>query len=111
VKNYTKIKLTLKDNTELYIDEDELIVFKMSGEYDYIKYLNDRNERHRLDGPAVEYADGDSRWWINGRRHRLDGPAIEAADGSKYWFVDGTNYSQEEFAGAVETFRRRLEGA
>ena len=26
---------------------------------------------------------------MNGERHRLDGPAIEWADGSKAWYVDG----------------------
>jgi len=44
---------------------------------------------HRLDGPAVEYANGSKVWWVNGKRHRLDGPAVEYANGEKVWFVDG----------------------
>ena len=44
---------------------------------------------HRIDGPAVERADGDRYWYIDGKYHREDGPAIEYADGSKHWLVDG----------------------
>ena len=44
---------------------------------------------HREDGPAVEYADGDKIWYQNNKRHRLDGPAIERADGDKAWYISG----------------------
>ena len=47
------------------------------------------NELHREDGPAVEYADGDKYWYINGKRHREDGSAIEYPDGTKYWYITG----------------------
>ena len=33
-------------------------------------------KRHRTDGPAVEWQDGDCDYYVNGKRHRLDGPAI-----------------------------------
>ncbi len=36
-------------------------------------YLN--GERHRTDGPAIEYANGDKYWYLNGERHRTDGPS------------------------------------
>ena len=46
--------------------------------------------RHRHDGPAIEYANGDKEWYVDNKRHRHDGPAIEWADGSKsWWYVDG----------------------
>jgi len=48
-----------------------------------------KGERHRLDGPACEWANGDKDWYVNGERHRLDGPAREYADGAKYWYVNG----------------------
>lgn len=41
---------------------------------------------HRLDGPAVEYADGLKEWWQNGQRHRTDGPALEYPDGHCEWY-------------------------
>ena len=58
-------------------------------------WVNDK--LHRLDGPAVEYADGDKYWFVDGEQHRLDGPAVEDTDGSKMWFVNGKEYSEEEF--------------
>ena len=53
-------------------------------------YYKDREMtiRHRLDGPACEYADGDKCWYVDGKRHRLDGPAFEWSDGDKCWYVD-----------------------
>ena len=53
------------------------------------RYYNEQGQRHRDDGPAVEWADGDKFWLINGKRHREDGPAIEYADGSKEWWLNG----------------------
>ena len=33
-------------------------------------FQNDK--RHRLDGPALEFADGYKAWYQNGKLHRLD---------------------------------------
>lgn len=52
---------------------------------------------HRLDGPAIEWADGTKKWYVEGKRHRLDGPAIEYADGGKSWYVEGKCMSKKEF--------------
>jgi len=43
---------------------------------------------------------GTKEWYINDELHRVDGPAIEYANGDKYWYYHGTNIkvsSQEEF--------------
>jgi hypothetical protein len=78
------------------------------------RWYNDKEKLHRLDGPAIEYADGDKvwyvdgklhrldgpaiedagykSWWVDGKRHRLDGPAVEDADGSKSWYVNGERH-------------------
>jgi len=45
--------------------------------------------RHRLDGPAIEAADGTKEWYVNDLLHRLDGPAVERADGLKEWWICG----------------------
>ena len=58
-------------------------------------YQNDK--RHRLDGPAIEYADGHKSWYQNDKRHRLDGPAIECADDHKSWYIEGVLYTEEQF--------------
>lgn len=56
-----------------------------------ILYLKNR-KYHRVDGPAIEYANGRKEWWLNGNRHRLDGPAIDYGDNigdRKEWYVNG----------------------
>ena len=58
-------------------------------------FQNDK--RHRLDGPAIEYADGGKVWCQNGEYHREDGPAIEYANGSKEWYIRGEALTEEEF--------------
>jgi hypothetical protein len=50
-------------------------------------------QRHRTDGPATEYVDGRKEWWQNGQLHRTDGPAIEWADGDRAWYLHGTRYN------------------
>lgn len=46
---------------------------------------------HRDDGgPALVYYGSLAEWWVHGRRHRLEGPALVFADGTTCWFVAGT---------------------
>jgi hypothetical protein len=58
---------------------------------------------HRIDGPAVEYADGDKHWYQNGQRHRLDGPAIEYADGTKLWYIKGEKLTEAKFLARTQS--------
>ena len=60
-------------------------------------WYNLEGKYHRIDGPAIEYADGYKEWWINGKLHRTDGPAIEWVDGYKEWWINGENYSEQSF--------------
>jgi hypothetical protein len=62
-----------------------------------IHWYNDKDEYHRLDGPAIEYADGSKEWRVDGKLHRLDGPAIEYTDGHKAWYVNGEDMTEKEF--------------
>ena len=41
--------------------------------------------------------DGTKCWYLDGKRHREDGPAIEYADGDKSWFLNGVELTEEEF--------------
>ena len=56
-------------------------------------YLN--GNRHREDGPAIEWADGDKSWYINGNRHREDGPAYIGANGDKEWCLNGNKHRED----------------
>ena len=60
-------------------------------------YSNSQGLRHRVRGPAIEYANGDKAWYQNSLRHRIDGPSEEWADGSRYWYIHGKTYTEEEF--------------
>ena len=62
-------------------------------------YFSDKEMKifHRENGPAVEWVDGDKRWYLNGKCHREDGPAIECSDGYKSWYLNGVAYSEEDF--------------
>jgi len=39
---------------------------------------------------------GTRDWFLNGQRHREDGPAIEYADGSRAWYLNDQNMTEEE---------------
>jgi len=58
-------------------------------------WRNKDGEFHRLDGPAVEFADGDKQWWIKGNLHRSDGPAIELGS-YKAWWKDGRKFPDKD---------------
>jgi hypothetical protein len=75
-------------------------------EINMIKYnvqvLNERTEwqfngqRHRIDGPAVEWTNGTKWWFLNGERHRVDGAAVEHASGDKFWLLNGVRVTEQE---------------
>jgi hypothetical protein len=58
---------------------------------------NEQGQLHRLDGPAVEWWDGDKEWWLNGERHRGDGPSMIYSDTNTAWHFNGCEYTREEF--------------
>jgi hypothetical protein len=57
-------------------------------EYGTRRYFQ-HGKLHRVDGPAIEYANGDKYYYQHGERHRDDGPAVEFADGYKEWWLNG----------------------
>ena len=52
-------------------------------------WKDSNGECHRVDGPAVEHANGTKIWYIHGRFHRVDGPAVEFTNGYKAWYTHG----------------------
>jgi hypothetical protein len=52
---------------------------------------------HRLDGPAIEWVDGSQMWYRDGKMHRLDGPAYEGAAGTRWWYIEGEYLTEQEF--------------
>ena len=64
---------------------------------DGTKYWYQNDKLHRIDGPAIEQADGTKYWYQNYKLHRVDGPAVEGADGVKGWCLNGKRLTEEEF--------------
>jgi hypothetical protein len=51
-------------------------------------------------GELWEYPNGSKEWCLNRQLHRLDGPAVEYADGEKQWWIYDKRIpceTQEEF--------------
>jgi hypothetical protein len=53
-------------------------------------------EPHRLDGPAVEYKDGDNYWYKYGLKHRIGGPAVTLGN-MKMWYLYNTKLTEEHY--------------
>ena len=64
---------------------------------DGLKFWYINGKLHREDGPAIVTEDGGNLWYINGQLHREDGPAIEYVDGTKEWYINGKEYSFEDW--------------
>jgi hypothetical protein len=71
---------------------DNLIIDKYGN-----KLWGQHDKLHRDDGPAIEYADGDTEWYQHGKLHRDDGPAIEWSNGRKSWYQHGNKLSFGEW--------------
>lgn len=61
---------------------------------------------HRCDDkPAMEYDDGDKKWYTNNKCHREnDKAAIECMDGTKEWWVNGEIHREIDDKPAIELF-------
>ena len=56
-----------------------------------------KKKAHRINGPAIEYLNGENWWCKNGFRHRENNlPAIIRKDGNKEYWENGQEYILEE---------------
>ena len=77
---------------------------------EYGKYWkNSKGQRHREDGPAVEYSNGTRYWYKDGKRHREDGPAVVSSDGSYFYYLEDKEYSEEAYWEEIEKRRANKE--
>ena len=59
-------------------------------------------QRHRADGPAITRPDGYQAWWQNDQLHRVDGPAVIDEDGAKEYWLDGVQHTEESWRAATQ---------
>jgi len=84
-----------------------MITYKVTvDELGDVRWYNENDKLHRLDGPAVECADGHKIWWNNDKIHRLDGPAVEWPDGTKEWYIESIEYTEKQFLAKIEAMNR-----
>lgn len=87
-----KIKKKFDDRIEYYYNGERHRLNGPAIEYaNGNKYQHQNGKLHRNDGPAIEI-DGDKLWYKNGELHRNDGPAVERKNGDKEWWVNNIQY-------------------
>ena len=78
------------------LDNNHKLVVDSIGIKRWFLEIGGVDKLHREDGPAVEYYDGSTEYWINGKLHREDGPAIERViNGSKEWYKNGKKHRED----------------
>ena len=77
------------------------VIRASSGTYSW--WMN--GQRHRTDGPAVEWSCGSKEWFHHGTAHRADGPAVEWSNGDVEWWLNGEYLTEEEWYGRINTTR------
>ena len=73
------------------------------------RWYNDKDQIHRLDGPAILYPNGTEFWYKNNKLHRTDGPAVTYKDGEELWFINGKRV--EPIPDIICVLRRKLKDA
>ena len=89
-------------NSELHRLDGPAIVWADGSKEWYVDGI-----QHRLDGPAIEWTNGEKRWYVNGKKHRLDGPAAEWANGNKAWWINGKQYTEKGFNRYLKAVKAR----
>jgi hypothetical protein len=59
------------------------------------RWKYEKEELHRLDGPAIEWRSGTKEWYQNNKLHRLDGPAYTTNAGYKEWRFRGSIHRED----------------
>jgi hypothetical protein len=75
---------------------DEELTLTIDRRYGTKFWKNKKKQLHKLDGPAIEWLNGEKEWWRNGMRHREDGPAFIYANGDKEWWINHVNFKTKE---------------
>lgn len=104
VENYWKIA-----GAPLIVQDEKLIPSDYTGIL-YIDNWKahvtiDNGKVHNDFGPAIYYDSGSLEWWRENKRHRLDGPAVVYADKkNSQYFVNGQHCIEEQYQENVNSF-------
>ena len=87
----------MQNQNELDRLAEELTLCREMDELGTIRYFNEKDELHRVHGPAIIYPSCGEIWFRNGKRHRIDGPAVIFPDATAIWYIAGIVYAEEDF--------------
>ena len=103
-----------------YIDKEGALLTVVKDTEGNIFYYKDKEKqiRHRADGPAKVWKNGDEEWWYDGKLHREDGPASTHIGGyftfngvltpalTISYYIDGIICQQSELPFKALAFRK-----
>ena len=72
-------------------------------------WINEEEQVHRGDGPAVEYSNGRREWYKNGKLHRENGPSLVWYEGSHSYYLNNKEYAKEEYWKEIEKIKKERE--
>lgn len=64
-------------------------------------FCDGQKNSHHENGPARVWNDGTLEWFQHGKRHREDGPAVEFPNGDRLFFLFGRQISEKLHAGRM----------
>ena len=76
--------------------------------YEYMGWMIDamKGVDVKVSEPEVSVdANNYKYWYLNGKLHREDGPAIEWADVNKNWYLNGIEYTEAEWKAKLDSVR------
>lgn len=76
------------ENGDFHRENDLPAVEFFNGEKRWYK----NGELYRKDGPSIIFSDKTEFWYKNGELHRLDGPAWDNGTGSQEWYKNGKRH-------------------
>ena len=98
LKNAIKVKHLLN------LDKSLPKLFDKGGELERVAWILPNGKIHRRFGPAIEYTNGDLRWYKDGDPHRDDDHAIKQTNGMNSYIFHGVLLeTKEELENAVKT--------
>jgi hypothetical protein len=59
--------------------------------------LNDLTKLFKVTGPSIVKDEDGVSYWLDNLLHRLDGPAIDYKNGNNWYYIRGYELNKEEF--------------
>jgi len=78
---------------------------EVRSEWNMNQWMKGDDNFHREGGPAVEFDNGTTWWYLNSLVHRVNGPAIEFDNGKKHWYIEDKEYIKDDYDKLIQEVR------